>query len=519
MYKLVVVAGKLRGEEYILEEGENVLGRDSGCDIHFPVPGVSKKHMSVTATGDTCYIEDLGSANGTFLNGKAVERTTVKSGDKIALPDTVIQVVYVKEKKILIKRKVSDEEEEEDDLFNPGAPPQTLVGKIPWFFRYKLMPVIHGINEEYEWKHLVGILLAIFCFIAVSLTIFPVLEESKKLLLNETAKRGAHYADEVARINNRALEQKKLDKIDTNFIRNEEGVKAYRLFDLEGRIVRPSEKLNEYVQDPFFVDAHTWSKKTIQIRGKPLGKLLSDGEIGIAKKIWAFNAKIGTEEAVGVIAIKFEPTALKVEAAKSSKAYLEALSVTVMVGIIFYGIVYYLTILPIEEMRIQIEESLRGKRKNLASKYLMIETNGLRNTVNALLQRLRELNNEDEDEFAEVENDSGYVTTLYEFMQGAQGPILILDSQKNVAHLNLEAEDLIGIRENASQGMNLLDVAREQGFAATLIELCDNSGNNNGTHQQGEYELGGVEHSIHTSSLIGKDGFAKAFYISFVKDS
>ena len=76
MYKLVVVAGKLRGQEYILENGENTLGRDSSCSIHFPAQGVSKKHFSITVSGDTCYIADLGSSNGTFVNGKAIALDT-----------------------------------------------------------------------------------------------------------------------------------------------------------------------------------------------------------------------------------------------------------------------------------------------------------------------------------------------------------------------------------------------------------------------------------------------------------
>ena len=84
MYKLVVVAGKLRGEEYTLESGENTLGRDENCDIPFVVKGVSKKHFSATVTGDVIYIQDLGSSNGTFLNGKAITRATAKNGDKIA---------------------------------------------------------------------------------------------------------------------------------------------------------------------------------------------------------------------------------------------------------------------------------------------------------------------------------------------------------------------------------------------------------------------------------------------------
>ncbi|MBH48406.1 MAG: hypothetical protein CME71_09590 [Halobacteriovorax sp.] len=519
MYKLVVIGGKLRGKEYELEEGENTLGRDPECSVHFPVQGVSKKHMSITVTSDVAYIKDLGSSNGTFLNGKIVKRGTVKSGDKIALPDSILQVVYVKEKKKVVKRKSAKMVDQEEEFYSGGAAPENLPGKLKHFFKYKLMNILHGINEEYEWRVLLGILLTIFSVLAITLTIFPVLQDSKSILLYETSQRGAFYADVISRTNSRALEQKELDRVDSSFLENEDGVKSYELFDMEGRIVRPIAQLNKYINDSFSVEAFDWAKKTKDDGGgSVLKKLLADGEIGIGKKIMAYDMRVGRLIAVGVIAIRFQPKSLAVEATKSSKAYLESLTTTGLVAIFFFGFVYYLTIRPIEEMRFQIEEALRGKRKGLDSSYLMEELGPLRNSINSLLQRIRELNKEDDGDFEEMESDEGYVNSLGEFLRGAGVPALVLDSQKNVTRINLEAEDLTGIRESTAQGMSLLDVSREKGFAATVIELCDNSANNTGTNQSGEYELGGIPYEVHVVSMVGKDGFAKAFYVTFLKD-
>ena len=84
--------------------------------------------------------------------------------------------------------------------------------------------------------------------------------------------------------------------------------------------------------------------------------------------------------------------------------------------------------------------------------------------------------------------------------------------------MNPQCEDLIGIRENASAGQSILDTARNQGFAATVIDLCDRSASNDGSNQRENYEIGGSEHAINVSALIGKDKFAKGFYITFVKN-
>lgn len=521
MYKLVAVAGKIRGQEFILNSGENTLGRDDSCDHTITIDGVSKKHMSISVTDDVAYLKDLGSSNGTFVNGKIVKRATIKNGDKIALPDVIFQVVYVKEKKIVIKKVAAKEEDPEEVFLRGGTPPAALGPKILHLFKYKVMPIVHGINEEYEWRVLFAIMTTIFVITTITLTIFPILQDSKKLLLQEIAKRGAHYADEIGRINSQALESKNLDRVNSDFLEKEDGVTSYDLFDLQGRIVRPLARLNEYIDDTFSIEVKEWAQKTQRNTGNSVyKKLLNDGSIGIGKKIIAYNAKIGEFEAVGLIAIRFSPTSLAVEAQKSQTAYMEALVTSMLVSIFFFGIVYYLTIRPIDEIKFQIEEALRGRRRNVEGKYLMIELHPLKSVVNSLLQRIRELQNDTADsEFDDMESDESYVATLKEFMRGSAGPTIVLDSQKNVQGINLSAEDLTGIRENSSVGMSLLDVSREKGFAATVIELCDESANNGGYSQQGDYELQGHQYEIYVTSLIGKDNFAKGFFVSFVKGS
>lgn len=517
MYKLVVVGGKLRGQEFILEEGESILGRETDCDVPLPVEGISKRHASITVAGDACYIKDLDSVNGTFVGGKLVKNKTLQDKEKITLPDTIIQVVYVKEKKKIIRKKVVLEDDEKE-FYEGGVAPKDLPGKILHLFRYRAMSFIHGVNEEWEWRVLFAILLTVFSLTAVTLIIYPILRDSKRLLLAETAKRGAHYADQISRLNATALERKQFATLNTNFLDNEDGVKSYELFDLEGRIVRPLKKMNEYIQDPFSNEAKSWAEKTMDIEGKlTYNKLLSSERIGIARKILAFDSELQKMAPVGIIAIIFEPETLKLEAVKNSKAYLEAIVTICLVGIFFYGIVYFLSLRPVEEMKFQIEESLRGKRRNLESKYLMSELNPLRDTINAILQRMRELKNEETDEDS-VEEDGAYVNTLKEFMVGSGVPTMVLDSEKNVQGINTEAEDITGIRQSSSEGMNLLDVSREKGFSATVLDLCENSASSEGANQQGTYELSGINFAIHISSLIGKDSFAKAFYITFIKE-
>ena len=518
MYKLVVIAGPLRGKEFKLDEGSNLIGRDPECDVGVDIKGISKKHLTITVTGEFAYLKDLGSSNGTFLNGVLFKNGTIKSGDKIALPDAIFQVVHVQEKKIIIKKKLSgdDNEQNEEDLFKGGQMPTSLPEKVMHIFKYKVMNFIHGINEEYEWRILFGIILFIFSMLIISISIFPVLRSSKTIILEETKKRGRHFAEEVARINKNALARKRMDRIDTSFLDDEKEI-TYELMDLEGRIVNPLSKRNTYTNDTFSLKAKEEMEKTGS--SYVFDNDLGGGEIGLAQKIRAINTRTGGSEAVGMITIRFRPDAISHRNAKERVSYMEALSVSIFSCIIFYGFFYYLTIRPLEEMRFLIEEGIRGKIRNVEGRYLMGELNNIKNSINTLLHKNRDLSKDSGDEFAEVESDESYVQNLREIMVGSGVPAMVLNSEKNLMNINTEAEDLCGIRENTSQGMSLLDVSREKGFAATVIELCDNSANKNGSSQDGVYEIAGNDHNIYVSSLMGKDNYAKAFYITFLKES
>lgn len=522
MFKLVAVGGKLRGKEFILEEGENSIGRSQECDHFLQVEGVSKKHLQITVNGETAFVQDLGSSNGTIVNGKITKRMTLNDGDKIALPNVILQIVYVLEKKVIVKRKVIRGESDDayDDLNHIEPIPKSIMGKPIWFFKHKVMPIVYSFNEQHEWSALVGILLFIFIAINITLTILPVLRDSKDLLIKEIALRGKQYAAEVDRLNNVYLREKNLDQVYTGFLDGDsaEGVQSYRLFDLEGIVYRPMAELNNIVRDPFSVDALRFYKIE-KNQDRDYINIIGSNTIGIARAIKAHDKSLGRDAVVAIITINFSPSSLAREASNNSKAYLESLITSGMVAILFFGILYYMTIRPLEEIRVQVERVLRGRQKELESKTLFKELHPLRNTINSILSRIKELQNSDDNDLQEIEEDGPYIRSLKEFMEGAQGPVMILNSEKVIQNLNLEAEDLLGLRENSASGQSLLDTARDQGLAATIIDLCDRSANNEGSHQKDTYEIGGKEIQINIASLIGKDKFAKAFYITFVRNS
>src|SRR5579862_3475766 len=69
-----------------LNDDVTVLGRAPECQIQLDSNMVSRRHAQVTREKDSYFVEDLGSGNGTFLNGKRLnERTLLKANDRLKL--------------------------------------------------------------------------------------------------------------------------------------------------------------------------------------------------------------------------------------------------------------------------------------------------------------------------------------------------------------------------------------------------------------------------------------------------
>ena len=79
-----VETGPEPGREFELEE-ELTVGRDQDADICVPLPEISRRHCRVCREGIHCVVEDLGSRNGTVVNGVYQQRAELRDGDEIRL--------------------------------------------------------------------------------------------------------------------------------------------------------------------------------------------------------------------------------------------------------------------------------------------------------------------------------------------------------------------------------------------------------------------------------------------------
>jgi pSer/pThr/pTyr-binding forkhead associated (FHA) protein len=62
-----------------------LIGRDPGCQLHLDVAVVSRRHAEVVQTGQGWVLRDLGSSNGTWLDGQRVQTVPVAAGTEVRL--------------------------------------------------------------------------------------------------------------------------------------------------------------------------------------------------------------------------------------------------------------------------------------------------------------------------------------------------------------------------------------------------------------------------------------------------
>ncbi len=93
-YALRFISGKYQGGEFPLKmDREIIIGRSSDLDMVLVEDMVSRKHAKISTHNAQVIIQDLGSTNGTFVNGEKIKRVRLREGDRILIGTSIIKLV------------------------------------------------------------------------------------------------------------------------------------------------------------------------------------------------------------------------------------------------------------------------------------------------------------------------------------------------------------------------------------------------------------------------------------------
>lgn len=81
-----------QGKIFPIAEGTSIIGRDAGNTVQLLYESVSRRHAKMEISPDACTIEDIGSSNGTIVNGRKISKQELQNGDELKIGDCTFKL-------------------------------------------------------------------------------------------------------------------------------------------------------------------------------------------------------------------------------------------------------------------------------------------------------------------------------------------------------------------------------------------------------------------------------------------
>lgn len=82
---LIIVRGPQAGEQFTIDIADITIGRDPACEVFLNDRTVSRRHAHITFRDGRAFLEDLGSLNGTWVDGAIVSSGELKDGSTLQI--------------------------------------------------------------------------------------------------------------------------------------------------------------------------------------------------------------------------------------------------------------------------------------------------------------------------------------------------------------------------------------------------------------------------------------------------
>jgi len=91
-YFLEMIEGPDIGQSFSLKNAEVFIGRHGQCELVLHDPEISRRHLKIAPGENGWWLDDLGSTNGSFVNGQRITHQTAVLGDRIQIGQSVLMI-------------------------------------------------------------------------------------------------------------------------------------------------------------------------------------------------------------------------------------------------------------------------------------------------------------------------------------------------------------------------------------------------------------------------------------------
>ncbi len=545
MFKLTVVAGPNRGSNFVVQEGETSIGRQTGNVIVLPSSKVSKKHCSINVKDGEVSIKDEGSSNGTFVNGVLTRAKKLNPGDRIGVGDFVFEISVPGLRTNRIAPALtgfgnvvampgvslpgtaanaaaspaltgSIDLSSAGSAMDPNVMPKDPKGKIIWLFENRLMPVFYGLILKHEWK-IVGLVMMGGLLLAnLIVAVQPIVQSGRNAMVRETMRRASLIAKQIVEKNSAAMLNRAETKTEIGSLEREDGVRMAVLTDLDLRVIAPGTKMNQYITSGGEAAEATRARNAFR-KGRETGIFMEigDGIVVAIEPMKILDASIGKNVVVAMAIVSIDATLSTPEIGEVGVTYSETLILTGLITLLVFLILYKLTLKPLNVLNDDIDRVLKGETNQVTREFKFEEIGNLIDNINSALQRIPRGSGG-----ATVDNSGGpddFLNPVKILLTLTKVGVLILDDQKKILGLNPFFEEISGIRSDGSIGQEPSAVARDQAFAQMSVDML-NRAPSGGEGVTEDFDFSGVACKIFVSAL-GTSGTAPKGYMMLVSRS
>lgn len=550
MYKLTVVSGPNRGTSYVIQSGENSIGRQAGNTVVLPSAKVSKRHCVLVVDNENVLVQDQNSSNGTFVNGVLTRARKILPGDRISVGEFVLELIAPPSGALRPAPAVAGfgnvlefpgaagarpvprhaasaaphagfdppglEMPGGAQAVAPSGPPKDLKGRALWAFENYVMPFFHGLNMKNEWRMVAAGVFGVFLLLNVVASVSPLLESNRVSIVQEVKRRARFMARQIAETNVPAISQRAESKTEIGLAENGEHVRLAVLVDLDNRIIAPSNRMNQYLAAG--IEGREAARAAKMFRnGREAGySVEADGSTVVAIEPVKVASSVAGKNVVAAMAIVSVDSSMATLAmGEIGTVYSKAIIVSGILGALALLILYRLTLKPFQVLNEDMDRALKGDMSQVTHEFKFEELNALWDLINSALQRIPKAGSSSlgGGGGASVSADD-FADAFKAIAEVAKSGLLILDSERKIVHLNPLFEEISGIRADGASGQEVSAVARDQAFSAFVNDLCDRAApGSEGIRET--FDFSGISYQVHAVAM-GRSGDSAACHALFV---
>ena len=494
-----------------LGDGTYKIGRSPDSDLCLKSQQVSKQHGLLIIKGTKAAIVDLGSSNGTFVNGILIRKQRVEPRDDIVIADFKIKLggqPMRREAKIPLESlpqssgfngnlatdfATFDSPDPEKPALTLASPQDRLLNIVD----HKILIPFYKLLKSSDWRWILAGIIMFSLVSSVIVSIIPIVRWGMRVASEEALNRAHTIISQTVKENYRLLTKTSdYSKLTVDAAESEKGMLEAYVVDAKTKaILAPSKMFNKSLSDVWSLAA---LEKVIKLKGEDdhISLQQSDTIYIVAQPIYAYASETNQRNLMAIVVGRFQ---IGDDLTSIFEPLVEAALFATFLSLLAFFFIYKMMTYPISQMNDQLDAALKGSNNTITCEAKFAELENLATVMNFAISRLKKESGGDPGKInsdeAEVE-DHSFVKSVKEFNEGSTDALLLLDVEKKVRFVGSALEELVGMRNQYAEGQNISDACKDPGLAGTVIDLTEGVVGNLGQTQYATLDINGVTRDL-----------------------